>query len=224
MEENKSTPLVSDQRSIQDYLSLGYLYLLIVGITNDSIYYGMVGVNILSYSSLLDVLISPISYLTRSIYLTVTIFSIPTLFLLFVRYNRRRHFKYRDELWYQRKHNVEKIDQSYANKNFQLAMIGLTGLFIFSAYIGLGIGAGYKNREYIQSGDMYLGHEITFMDGKKISVKLIGHNSLYAFYVLKNNKEVTIAPIQGNIRSIKRKENADPPKTKKEKPAPASKP
>jgi len=51
---------------IQDYFSLGYVYLLILGIFKDVIYYGFLGINILEYASVADVLLSPIMYLGKS--------------------------------------------------------------------------------------------------------------------------------------------------------------
>ncbi len=63
MRQEQSEIKESTQRSIQDYLSLGYLYLVVVGILFDAIFYGILGINIIHYSSILDVLLSPIAFL-----------------------------------------------------------------------------------------------------------------------------------------------------------------
>jgi len=54
-------------QEIQGFLSVGYIYLIVMGILNETLYYSQIGIDILNYSSILDVLISPISRLTSSI-------------------------------------------------------------------------------------------------------------------------------------------------------------
>ena len=44
MSEHAKTDFLSAW-GFQDYLSFGYLYLLLLGVVSDSIYYGMVGIN-----------------------------------------------------------------------------------------------------------------------------------------------------------------------------------
>ncbi len=51
---------------IQKTLPFGYLFLVVLGILKESIYYYQVGINILKYSSIMDVLISPIADLTST--------------------------------------------------------------------------------------------------------------------------------------------------------------
>ena len=45
-------------------------------------------------------------------------------------------------------------------------------------------------------------HKITFMDQEKIEAKVLGGNSQYIFYVLENEKSVSISPIPGNVKTI----------------------
>ena len=49
---------------IQHLLPLGYLYLVIVGILKETAFFYQIGINILKYSSIMDVLMSPIATLT----------------------------------------------------------------------------------------------------------------------------------------------------------------
>ncbi|NJK83951.1 MAG: hypothetical protein HC912_09240 [Saprospiraceae bacterium] len=100
MEQQAPTMNIS-LNTVQDYLSIGYLYLLILGILSDSIYYGMLGINILSYSTILDVLLSPIVKLTDNILLAAAIM-VPTSFYLL--------------LFYLQKQSTEKMKQSYFSK------------------------------------------------------------------------------------------------------------
>lgn len=50
--------------NLERLLPFGYLILVILGIVKESVFYYFIGVNILKYSNLMDVLISPISDLT----------------------------------------------------------------------------------------------------------------------------------------------------------------
>jgi hypothetical protein len=60
--------------NLQTYLPLGYLYLVILGIIKESIHFFQLGINILKYSTLMDVLLSPIADLM----------SHPLIFVLFI--------------------------------------------------------------------------------------------------------------------------------------------
>ncbi|MFV8351923.1 hypothetical protein [Flavobacterium sp. XS2P14] len=51
---------------VQRTLPFGYLFLVVLGIIKESIYYYQVGINILKYSNIMDVLISPIADLTST--------------------------------------------------------------------------------------------------------------------------------------------------------------
>lgn len=54
----RNTPAASE------LLTLDYAYLLILGVANQSLFYGLLGANFLAWSDVLDVLISPIALLT----------------------------------------------------------------------------------------------------------------------------------------------------------------
>jgi len=62
------------ERSIQDYLSLGYIYLLLLGICRELIFYGMMDINIFSYSSVLDVMLSPLIVLGSKLKVVLEVF------------------------------------------------------------------------------------------------------------------------------------------------------
>jgi site-specific recombinase XerD len=70
---------VKSFQEIQGFLSVGYIYLIVMGILNETLYYNQIGIDILNYSSILDVLISPIARLTSNI-LFLTIFIIVLFF------------------------------------------------------------------------------------------------------------------------------------------------
>jgi len=51
---------------LEKLLPFGYLFLILMGILKDSIYYYQFGINILRYSTIMDVLISPIAEFTSN--------------------------------------------------------------------------------------------------------------------------------------------------------------
>ena len=69
--------------NLQDYLSLGYVYLLVLGVFNQAIYYKFLNINILEYSSILDVLISPISIITGDLKIAAALIFAVLLGLLY---------------------------------------------------------------------------------------------------------------------------------------------
>ena len=61
-------------QDLQKLLPFGYLFLVILGIARESIFYNQLGINILNYSTIMDILISPVSILT----------SHPLVFIIFI--------------------------------------------------------------------------------------------------------------------------------------------
>jgi hypothetical protein len=49
---------------IQKFLSFGYLFLVVLGILKESLFYYPLGIHILNYSTIMDVLLSPVADLT----------------------------------------------------------------------------------------------------------------------------------------------------------------
>jgi len=184
-------------RSVADYLSLGYLYLLLLGIMSDSITYGLLGINIISYSSVLDVLLSPITHLTSSLIFPAFVVLIPLGVYGMLRL----------QLWWtnRRRLPVERTPMlPFLGRPRALASIWLmlTAWVILSGFIGFGLGGGNALKRQISSGDFKANRLITFQDNQTAAVKWIGNNSTYAFYVRTGEKTVTVSPILNNIRAI----------------------
>ncbi len=187
-QEKKSIP-----SNFSDLLPLGYLYLLVLGIVSDSIYYGLLGINIISYSTILDVLLSPVSQITDNYKVLILIILLPAFAYFYMRLIRK---------W------VEKKAEKSNKPIFALALspiqlwLYFTAFVIFSGYVGLGLGKGTKMKERMESGDLLPRHRLTFQDGKSLEVRMVGNNSSYIFYVAKGAKSVTVVPIQDNITKI----------------------
>ena len=62
--------------NFQEILSLVYVLLIIVGVISESIFYGVLGVHYLEFTSILDALISPFSLITSDlrVFLVIVVF------------------------------------------------------------------------------------------------------------------------------------------------------
>lgn len=183
---------------IQGFLSIGYLYLILLGIASDTAFYSLIGINILSFSDILDVLISPLVHLTKNVVFPVFIgMIIISSYLL-------RH-KITEKL--EQKKTVatpeekENAEQAVQKSHRWLLFISAV---IFAAYLGLGIGAGLSMREKLHHGRIVPDHRITFASGETKDVKLIGNNSGYLFYVPEGGKNPVISPITDHMQHLER--------------------
>lgn len=193
-------------RSIQDYLSLGYLYLVIVGIILDAIFYGFLGINIIRYSSILDVLLSPIAFFTDSIVITAILGGLLLVLFGIGRWNIRRHEKNRDKEWYREKYDVANLDKQYADADNVFGLFNIFFIFFLALFITNSTLRGYDMKNKIANQEVEINRRITFQNDRVIEVTFIGMNSQYVFYLLKNDSLITAAPIQGNINEIRKLE------------------
>lgn len=200
MDEDKYNAI--NQWSIQDYLSFGYLYLLLIGIVSDSIYYGMVGINIISYSTVLDVLLSPISNLAENLLFPSIIFVLPAALYWWLKLAKLLSDK-------SKKRKLSKNPDAQIKEDklnsvpLRTLWVLVTALVIFSTYIGYGLGGAMSVRKSLESGNIKLTHTIDFQDGSSLSVRVIGNNSEYIFYIPENGKEVSVSPIKGAVKTIR---------------------
>lgn len=189
--------------SLQDYLSLGYLFLLVLGVVHETIYYQFLDINILDYSSILDVLISPIAVILGNPILGLAvvmavIIGYGYLKLIPIFYNWLATKKK-----YQEGKNKLKLEKGRAMLKHKNGPLILISFYVFAMFIGLGIGRGNKTIDKIQNDTIKLTHTILFKDGEELEIRMLGKNSLYVFYITKGQEEVSIAPIDGNIKLIK---------------------
>ena len=68
-------------------------------------------------------------------------------------------------------------------------------VFLLSFFLGFGWCSGAKIAKKIKSNQLEFLSILKFNTGEKQQIYLIGSNSLYYFYVTKENKNVKIAPI-----------------------------
>lgn len=190
--------------ALQDYLSIGYIFLLVLGIFHETIYYKFLGVNILDYSSILDVLISPISVIFGNLVLGFTVVVAVFLAYGYLKLIPRYYNWLGTKKRYQQGKNKQRLERGVAKLKSKNGTLMFICFFVFSLFIGLAIRSGNKTNDRIQNDDFKLTHLLLFKDGEQQEIKMLGKNSLYVFYVIKGKDEVSIAPIDGNIKLIKK--------------------
>ena len=186
--------MIKNLEKLLQFLPLGYLYLIILGILKQSLLYNLLGVNILNYSSVMDILLGPIADLTANISLIIAVIMIVTLTLALSFYVSKNT----DKRITQKLVGLKTDDISTAKENqnkiknrFLLAM----AVFLLSFFLGFGWCSGAKIAKKIKSNQLEFLSILKFNTGEKQQIYLIGSNSLYYFYVTKENKNVKIAPI-----------------------------
>lgn len=189
--------------SIQESLSLGYLYLILLGIISDGIYFKSFGIDILDYSGISDVMISPVNILLHDfkilfLFAGITAFA----FLLIKKFIPWFHRMNREKAWYGKITDMSKADAKVKETN-RLRDVAFVMILVTSLFVGFGLGRGEKTKQRIDQGTFKHSHVVTFSDGTNKEVRVIGQNSSFLFHISKGEKEVSISPILSNIRSIK---------------------
>ncbi len=190
----------------QNLLPLGYLFLVVLGILKESVFFHQIGINILKYSSIMDILISPIATLTSSpIILTF-------VFLLFV-----FHFclpsilyRYKHKKWIIKRFELDKMkgeqSEGVLKRLFLNAAISILSIMLLSFFLGFGIGGGQIIAKRIKGNKLKYNYKLNYNSGESEDIYLIESNSAYYFYVAKGNPAVKIAPV-GAIKSIELTKN-----------------
>lgn len=190
MQNDPNTGSALSGLSLSDLLPLGYLYLLVLGIASDSIYYGLLGINIISYSNVLDVLLSPLVHLTDSLVFLGVIMGFPFLLYFLLRWSERRQ------------QASAKPSSGIDELPLTMKWVVLSAWIIFSAFIGFGLGSGVTLKSKMEKGDVKASHLITFTNGEAVKGKLVGQNSSYLFYAAEGDPKITVAPVVGNVVKI----------------------
>ncbi|WP_035651622.1 hypothetical protein [Flavobacterium sp. ASV13] len=184
---------------IQNLIPLGYLFLVIMGIMKESVFYYQLKINILKYSTIMDILISPIADLTSTpiLMLGFIFFIIVILLILTFAYHNR------NKSWIKKVFNINEnglSNEALKSKLTKFFLIAIS-LGILSFFLGLGIGGGMKMAKKIKENKLVYKQKLTFTTGETENVFLIDANSAYYFYLTPKSKSVQIAPI-GAIKNI----------------------
>jgi hypothetical protein len=177
----------SNQRvGLQECLSLGYIYLLLLGIASDTLFYNFLGINILNYSNILDVLLSPVKLVVGNLIVLLALLVIISMLYLSMRFLPRLQKPAND-----------------GTKGFIWNTFVLGSAFMILCFLlGVGLGKGTKLKRELAKRTTQPDHIITFNDRHKEEVKVVGQNSGYIFFVSKNGNQVVVAPIAGYVSQI----------------------
>lgn len=189
---------------LQTLLPLGYLYLIILGILRDGVFFYMLGINFLKYSSIMDILISPLAQITSQPIILVTLIVMVIGFVIYYNFlANNSHKKWvRDSLVGKKylKKNPDSSDEALKIHIKQQVYFAIA--FMISAFfLGGGVGMGITVKEKIANNTLKIKHRITDDSGNQKDIYLIDSNSAYYFYVEKGSKIVTIVPV-GSIKKI----------------------
>ncbi|MDV7187273.1 hypothetical protein R3X25_08280 [Lutibacter sp. TH_r2] len=193
-----------DKLELQEYFYIIYLYLIILGIVSDAIFYGIFGISYLNYTTILDALMSPLSLLINNWYLSIFL---GVMFWLMHMYFSKWMFKFyaylRVKKWYQKIYNIEKLDKKYEKLGQKKNL--LTGLMFifFLLFVSMRIGMGIGTKQKLMEKEIIPNYSLFFKDNTRLDVKKIGQNSAYFFYVIPGEKVITVTPISDNIKQIK---------------------
>lgn len=185
---------------LQKLLPLGYLFLVIVGIVKDSVFYYQLGINILNYSAMMDILISPIAEFTSNPVIFIAIFSL----LLSANYLPSLILKYRERESVYKTFELQKIEglspidtESY----LRTSVLKFLATLLLSFFLGYGFYGGFSISKNIKNNKIKYNYKLTYSTGESEQINLIGNNSLYYFYTAKGNKNIKITPL-GAIKNI----------------------
>ncbi len=174
--------------SLSEILPLGYLYILILGILAESLYYGLIGINFLSYASILDVLLGPIAILTDKPILLILLIVVGSVFYYLMIVKGKK--------------NSNKSDSESKGVTVYAAYGIVMSVMVLFAFVGYGLGKGMKERSNI--GENKIKHDVTlhFLNGEKKEVRKLGNTSTFIFHIQKDQKSISISPISNNIKEI----------------------
>lgn len=194
----------TNKMGIQEYLSLGYLYLLVVGLLSDVVFYRFLDMNILNYSSFLDILITPINLLTANVVVPTALVITGIVAYFANKYIEKQKFekeKIEKKEYYAE--NKEKMEEDFKTKT-QKKFIIMMAMMTLGFYSGLAIGMGSVTNMNIKEGKLTPNYNLVFNNGKSMNVHIIGQNSVYVFYIPENSKQIIITPIINMISEMKK--------------------
>ncbi len=192
-------------QSLERYLPFGYLFLVVMGIVKESVLFYQIGINILKYSSIADILMSPIASLTSHPLIFIVVMTTMLLGYYFPKMVENKVHK----PWVQKTmelKDVASMSKEEITKQMSKKAIQMTSVMVICVFLGMGFGEGLSNSRRIKKGEMKTEHTLVFNSGEEQEVALLNSNSQYYFYVPKDSKIVHIAPIN-SIKVLELTEN-----------------
>lgn len=187
-------------KSFIKIIQFGYPFLVGLGILGECVFYNKIGVKILRYSTIMDILISPIATLTDSPSRFIALLVLIGIIVIFI----LTLYHYRNKTWAHKLSGNKSFD-SFTNEQVvdhlnNLFLIFLV-LIMFSYFLGLSTGFGEVVSNRIKNKQAEYNTKLVFNNGETENVYLLHTNSMYNIYFSKGNKNVKIAPI-GTLKNI----------------------
>ncbi|QXU48989.1 hypothetical protein KYG33_19830 [Chryseobacterium sp. D764] len=187
---------------IQKSLPFGYLFLVVMGILKESVFYYQIGINILKYSTIMDILISPIATLTAHPVILIALLVIVVSSFAFPSYLSKQSNK--NKKWALKMASLkehENMSKEAIENHFTNMFVRFLAMMLLSFFVGIGMGEGMTLTKRIKENRLKYDYKLNYSDDSSDLVHLIGSNSMYYIYLAKGNKTVKISPV-GSIKSI----------------------
>jgi hypothetical protein len=186
--------------NIQKLLPLGYLFLVIMGILKESFFYYQLGINILKYATIMDILISPIAEFTSNPVILIAVLSLFAfhyyLPAILLKYHHKKFVQKAFEL-----KTTEGLSEEETSSYYNSISIKSLAIVLSSFFLGYGIAGGHFTERDIKNNKLDYNYKLNYNSGESEQIYLINTNSLYYFYIAKGSKNIKIAPI-GTIKNI----------------------
>ncbi|TKC07947.1 hypothetical protein FA048_12335 [Pedobacter polaris] len=186
---------------LQKLIPFGYLFLVVMGILKESVLFYQLGINILKYSTIMDILISPIATLTANpltFLITIAIFAfsyhLPSIL------HKHDHKKWVQRI-FELKHTKVDLPEIEIKRYYFVISIKFLAIGLLSVYLGYGSAEGFFMAQRIKKYKLKYDYTLNYSNGGTEQISLINSNSVYYFYVPKASKNIIITPI-GAIKSI----------------------
>lgn len=193
---------------LQNLLPLGYLFLILLGIAKDSIFYYLIGINIIRYSSIMDILISPLAAT-----MSHPVFFITVLALFIFYYNvPKMLLKNKGKNWLPKITGVktdpefEGLPENEKLDYYNAIAIQSLSTFLISVFLGYGLADGISISNQIKNNTLNYNYKLNYSDEKSENVYIIGSNTAYYFYTTMGDPTIKIAPV-GSIKNIELTKN-----------------
>lgn len=175
-------------------LPFGYIFLVILGIIKESVYYNQMGINILRHSNIMDVLLSPIADIASHPIVLFSFLGFILVLYLSILFLSRNYKKPWVMKFFGSKKPSEELKEEDVKRQFGNLLITTFVMGMFSFFLGIGVGTGKKVADNIANDNLNYKYSITFISNETKEVFLIGSNSANYFYVEKGSKNVKISP------------------------------
>jgi hypothetical protein len=183
---------------LRDVITFGYFFLLIIGFMTDSIMYDNLGIEILHYSSVFDLLVSPIVTMTSNVQIFISTMILLFGYPLLMKWLDKNHG---DKQWV-RKFRIGLGSSKNKGLGSRLGLFLSSLLLLIFYSVGIASGRANALNEKIGTKTYKLTHRLDFKDGTKMSVMLIGQNTQYIFYVPEGTSDITVSPMLTNIKKL----------------------